>query len=318
MIPQEWLAQAASRLNDRIDKTPLLYDNKNDIYLKCENRQRTGSFKLRGALNKVLSLAEWERQQGIVTASAGNHGQGVALAARETGTQVIVFASQHAVPAKLEAMRTLGAEVRLVGGGYAQAEQAALAFAAHTRLTWVSPYNDGQVIAGQGTLGFELVEQIPAGVSCSVITPVGGGGLISGVGAAIEFTGRKHRLIGVQSEASPFMHSLYKTGSQEYVLETDSLADGLAGMVEPGSITIPMVQKYVQEFVLVTEEEIAQSIAYSWYHYGEKIEGSAAASLAAVLSGKYVKRPAVIILSGGNIQPELHNQICERWRDVSN
>jgi threonine dehydratase len=317
MIPQEWLTQAASRLKDRIEKTPLLYDNKNDIYVKCENRQRTGSFKLRGALNKVLSLVEWERQQGIVTASAGNHGQGVALAARETGAQVIVFASQHAVPAKLEAMRAMGADIRLVSGGYAQAEQAALAFAAQNRVTWVSPYNDGQVIAGQGTLGLELAEQLPVGMDCSVIAPVGGGGLIAGIGAAIEFTGRSHRLVGVQSEASPYMHSLYSTGSQENVHETDSLADGLAGMVEPGSITIPMVQKYVKEFILVTEEEIAQSIAYSWYHYGEKIEGSAAASLAAILNGKYLERPVVIILSGGNIQPELHNQICERWRDVS-
>jgi threonine dehydratase len=313
MIPEEWLIQAASRLKDRIEHTPLIYDKENDLYLKCENRQRTGSFKLRGALNKVLTLEPWERQQGLVTASAGNHGQGVALAAQETGAGVIVFASEHAVPAKLDAMRALGADIRLVEGGYAEAEKAALTFAAQNRSTWVSPYNDGQVIAGQGTLGLELIEQmsVPAPYTC--LAPVGGGGLIAGIGAAIRCTGQPVALIGVQSEASPFMYSLFHHHTQAGVVEYDSLADGLAGMVEPGSITIPMVQKSAAGFILVSEEEISQAIAYSWYHYGERIEGSAAAALAAVLSDKVTSRPAVVVLTGGNIQPEVHRQICQRW-----
>jgi threonine dehydratase len=315
MIPQEWLTQAASRLQNRIEHTPLIYDKQNDLYLKCENRQRTGSFKLRGALNKVLTLEPWERQRGLVTASAGNHGQGVALAARETGADVIVFASEHAVPAKLDAMRALGAEIRLVEGGYADAEKMALVYAEESRSTWVSPYNDGQVIAGQGTLGLEMIEQMPLREKYACLVPVGGGGLIAGIGAAIRFTGRSIALVGVQSEASPFMYRLYQHGSQADVVEDSSLADGLAGMVEPGSITIPMVQRNVDTFVLVTEEEISQAIAYSWYHYGEQIEGSAAAALAAALKGKIAQRPVVVVLTGGNIQPEIHRQICQRWHD---
>jgi len=315
MIPEEWLTQAASRLKNRIEITPLLYDKANDLYLKCENRQHTGSFKIRGALNKVLALSDWERRQGLVTASAGNHGQGVALAARETGAHVTVFASEHAVPAKLDAMRALGAEIRLTAGGYAEAERAALAYAAESRSTWISPYNDGQVIAGQGSLGLELIDQLPVQGKFTCLVPVGGGGLIAGIAAAVRYSGRPVKLIGVQSAASPFMYTLFNHGSQADVLELDSLADGLAGMVEPGSITIPIVQQNVDGFVLVTEEEIAQSVAYSWYHYGEQIEGSAAAALAAALTGKVNERPVVVVLTGGNIQPEIHTQICQRWRN---
>jgi threonine dehydratase len=316
MIPEVWLTQATSRLKDQIVHTPLTHDTTNDLYLKWENRQRTGSFKLRGALNKVLTLEDWERQRGLVTASAGNHGQGVALAAREAGAKVTVFASEHAVPAKLEAMRALGAEIRLVPGGYAEAEKTALSYAAQTQSTWVSPYNDGQVIAGQGTLGLEIIAQMPVHENYTCLVPVGGGGLIAGIGAAIACTGRRITLVGVQSEASPFMHTLYCHGAQEDVVEYESLADGLAGMVEPGSITIPMVQKFVDSWVLVTEEEISQAIAYSWYHYSEKIEGSAASALAAALTGKIAERPIVIVITGGNIQPEMHSQICDRWRDI--
>ncbi|MEN4041643.1 MAG: pyridoxal-phosphate dependent enzyme [Anaerolineaceae bacterium] len=313
MIPEEWLAQAASRLKDRIEITPLLYDHKNDLYLKCENRQRTGSFKLRGAYNKTLSLADWERQQGLVTASTGNHGQGVALAVREIGGYVTVFASEQAVPAKLEAMRALGARICLVAGGYTNAENAALAYAAESRSTWISPYNDGQVIAGQATLGLEIIRQAPGTGSFTWLVPVGGGGLIAGIAAALHYSRQPVTLVGVQSEASPFMYNLFKRGSQSDVVESDSLADGLAGMVEPGAITIPIVQQSVAEMTLVSEEEIAWAVAYCWYHYGERIEASAAAALAAALTGKISARPAVIVLSGGNIQPQVHQRICQQW-----
>jgi threonine dehydratase len=316
MIPYEWLTQAASRLHDRIERTPLTHDAKNDLYLKWENQQSIGTFKIRGALNKILTLENWERQQGLVTASAGNHGQGVALAGRETGTKVTVFASEHAVPFKLEAMRALGAEIKLVEGGYPEAEKAGIAYAAQNHSIWVSPYNDGQVIAGQGTLGLELIEQMPLHENYTCLVPVGGGGLISGIGAAITYAGRRISLVGVQSEASQSMYSIYHQKSQLHLVESESLADGLSGTIEPGSITIPLVQKYVNEFVLVNEEEIAQAIAYSWYHYSEKIEGSAATALAAALTGKVAHRPVVIVITGGNIQPEIHSQICERWRDM--
>lgn len=315
MIPYEWLEKAQQRIAPHIRETPLSYDGAQDIYLKWENRQLTGSFKVRGALNKVLTLQPWERERGLVAASAGNHGQGLALAGKLVGAPVTIFASEHAVSTKIEAMRALEANVVLVPGGYGEAEQAGLEYAATHDVTWVSPYNDGQIIAGQGTLGLESLRQLPNLSHSTWIVPAGGGGLISGVGAAIKSTPNalvkegERKLIGVQSEASPFLHAIYHHGSQEGIVELPSLADGLAGPVARGSITVPLVQGYVDDFILVNEEEITEAVRYAWHEYDERIEGSAATALAAVLSGKISTRPAIIVLSGGNIQPEVHDEI---------
>jgi len=319
MIPYSWLEEAAERIAPYIQNTPLTYDPNNDIYLKWENQQITGSFKARGALNKVLCLEDWEMERGLVAASAGNHGQGVALAGQIVNTSVVIFASEHAVPAKVAAMEKYGAEVRLVPGGYGEAEKAGLEYAAEHGATWVSPYNDGQVIAGQGTLGLELLQALTRVPKSTWVVPVGGGGLISGIGAAIDayYPDRseggksqfKPDLIAVQSEASPFFHSIYHSGTQTGVQELSTLADGLAGPVEANSVTISIVRRWVDQFILVTEEEIKQAIVYAWQRYHEKIEGSAATALAAVLTNKVNTRPSVIILSGGNIQPEVHAQI---------
>jgi threonine dehydratase len=317
MIPYSWLEQAAERIAPHVKKTPIIRDAENQIYLKLENQQVTGSFKVRGAINKVLTLQDWEREKGLVTASAGNHGQGVALAGKLVEAQVIIFASEHAVPAKIEAMQALGAEVRLVEGGYGEAEEAGLAYAASGGSTWISPYNDGQVIAGQGTVGLEILDQIPDLPNSTWVVPVGGGGLISGIGAAIKTdaiektTSRK--LIAAQSEASAFMHAIFEHGTQDGAVDLPSLADGLAGPVEANSITIPLVRRYVDEFVLVSEGDIAAAIAYAWKRYHERIEGSAAAALATVLSGKISSRPAIIVISGGNIQAEVHAEILGRY-----
>lgn len=309
MIPSEWLDQAALRIAPHIRRTLLTNDAELNLYLKWENQQVTGSFKARGALNKVLALEAWERQAGLVTASAGNHGQGVALAGRLTGSPVTVFASAHAVPAKLEAMRALGAEVRLVEGGYDAAERAAIQFAAETRRTWVSAYNDAQVIAGQGTIGLEMMADLPPDLSLTWLVPVSGGGLIAGVGAVLRRLSPRPRLVGVQSEASAFMHALFYRGSQEGVADLPTLADGLSGPVEAGSVTIPLVKELVDDILLVSEAEIEQAIAFAWRRYEQRIEGSAAVTLAAVLSGR-VRGPAAAVISGGNIQPEVHAAIC--------
>lgn len=322
MIPLEWLDQAARRLHGQVGQTPLTYDPELDLYLKWENRQLTGSFKIRGALNKIFSLEPWEQQRGLVTASAGNHGQGVAYAGQLVHARVIVFASDHAVPAKVEAMRALGAEVHLVDGGYEAAERTAQAYAAENGCTWISPYNDGQVIAGQGTVGKELVEQISEKQAAlfpqAVIVPVGGGGLISGVGMALQGLNPRPKLIGAQSTASPFFHALYYRKSQAGVVEEESLADGLAGAVEDGAITIPLVRGWADGLVLVTEDDIARAIAYAWQRFGEKIEGSAGAALAAALGIAESERPVAVILSGGNIQPEIHAGICRAFGSFSN
>lgn len=214
MIPSEWLDLATRRLQGQVHQTPLTYDADLDLFLKWENRQVTGSFKIRGALNKVLSLESWELQRGLVTASAGNHGQGVAVAGKQAGAPVIVFASSHAVPAKLEAMRALGADVRLVDGGYEAAEQTAQAYAVETQRTWISPYNDGQVIAGQATVGMEIVEQMAPETPGTVIVPVGGGGLVVGIGAVMARMDPRPRVVGAQSVASPFMYAIFTHGTQ--------------------------------------------------------------------------------------------------------
>jgi threonine dehydratase len=322
MIPEIWLHEAVDRLSGKIIQTPLTYDPALDAYFKWENQQRTGSFKLRGALNKILTLQRWELERGLVAASAGNHGQGVALAGGLSGATVTIFASENAVPAKLQAMRGLGAQVRLVGGDYGAAEQAGLAFAISNNATWISPYNDGQVIAGQGTLALEVLGQLQPSLSdtqsqtLTWIVPVGGGGLLAGIACALFAVHRQgqilHRIVAVQSEASPFFHEIYWHGTQEGVRELTSLADGLAGPVEAGSLTIPILRRYLSDFLLVSETAIQQAIGYAWQHYQQKIEGSAAAALAALLSGQVTARPALVVISGGNIQPEVHQQIISQ------
>ena len=315
-FPRQWLAEAQQRLAPHIRQTPLEYDSKHNIYIKWENVQRTGSFKIRGALNKILSLDDWELEKGVVAASAGNHGQGVALAARMRKVKAIIVASNHAVPSKLDAMRQLGAEIHLVDGGYELAEAEGIQLAEQTGAVWVSPYNDSMVIAGQGTIGLEIADQLGTTRLADIrviVMPIGGGGLAAGMGAAFEGLSGSIQLIGAQPEASPFFHAILTNGSQEGVVETESLADGLSGAVQEGAITIPLVKSYLTGITLVSEAEIEQAIAYAWYAHGQTIEGSAAAALAALLSGKVAHRPAVVVLTGGNIQSDTHTEICQRW-----
>jgi len=316
MIPYIWFEQARQRIVKHIIHTPLTYDSANNWHFKWENRQVTGSFKARGALNKILRLAPWELERGIVTASAGNHGQGVALAGRLVKARVTVFVSETAVPEKIRSIRKLGATILTVAGGYEVAERAGIEYAAANGSTWVSAYNDVQVIAGQGTIALEDLADRPQLSSATWVVPVGGGGLISGIAAALKSAPEKSiatRVVGVQSQASAFMHHLYHLGTQEGVLDLPSLADGLAGAVEHNSITIPIVKKYVDDLILVSEEEIAGAIAYAWRNYQEKIEGSAAAALAALLQRNISDRTIVCLISGGNIEPEIHQRIITSY-----
>ena len=252
MIPYEWLEQAEVRISPHIQKTPLTIDHKRGLIIKWENHQVTGSFKPRGALNKVLSLEEWERAAGLVAASAGNHGQGVALAGRLTGAKVEVFVSEHAVPAKIKAMQELGAKITFVKGGYAQAESAGREYSRTQHKVFISPYNDGQVIAGQATIGLEILREFNEPVK-NWIVPTGGGGLISGLGALLNKHAPRPRLIGVQAEASPFTYQLFHNHTQAGVQDLPTLADGLSGAVEEGSVTIPMIEEFVDDFLVVSE-----------------------------------------------------------------
>lgn len=321
MIPSEWLDQADERIAPHIVRTPLTHDAARNLYVKWENRQKTGSFKARGALNKILALEDWEREAGIVTASAGNHGQGVALAGQLTGARVTCFVSEHAVPVKVDAIRALGAEIVVVAGGYPEAEAAGRKFAMENHKTWVSPYNDGHVIAGQGTVALEVVDQIANLIGAGQIgnltymVPVSGGGLIAGIGAALTRLSPRPRLVGVQPETAPFMHGLFYRGSQADIPDLPSLADGLTGAVESDSVTIPMVKQLVDEIILVSEEEIARAVAFAFHEYGETIEPSGAVTIAAALRGSVGTGSQLAIVSGGNIQPEVHARIVADYAE---
>jgi threonine dehydratase len=315
MIPIEWVQKAAKHISHDIRETPLTLDNKHNFYLKWENHQVTGSFKARGAFNKVQVLEDWERKAGLITASAGNHGQGVAFAGQRFHIPVTIYASKNAVPNKIEAMRSLGAQVVLVPGGYGEAEKAGLAQAAQGNATWISPYNDGQIIAGQGTIALEIIRQLAAYQRFQIqdstwFVPCSGGGLLSGVGAVLASLEKRPRLVAVQAENSPFTHAIYHKGSQASITETPTLADGLSGPVEPNSITIPLIKAYADDFLLVNESQIREAVIFAWEHYEERIEGAAATALAAALNIEF-QRPAILIVSGGNIHPEIHKQIIQ-------
>lgn len=312
MIPHPWIEEASQRLSGTIVNTPMTYDAALDIFIKWETVQVTGSFKVRGALNRLLSMAPWELQQGVVCASAGNHGLGVAFACQQTQTLASVFVPENSSPVKIEGIRSLGAEVSMISGGYAKAEHAAKNFAAAQGRTWISPYNDGQIIAGQGTIAYEILVDYPDASDYTWIAPIGGGGLISGTAACLRAASSRPAIIGVQVEASPFFYSLYHFGHQKNIIEHETLAEGLAGAIEQNSMTIPIVRKSVQDIVLVSELELVQAIAYAWENYGEPMEPSGAAGLAAVLSGKVSAKPAVVIVSGGNITPADHLDLVQR------
>ena len=210
-------------------------------------------------------------------------------------------------------MKDLGAKVHLVEGDYSAAEKMAMRQAELTGKFFISPYNDVQIIAGQGTLGLELAGQTNQFEKIkSIVVPVGGGGLLSGIGISLEKLAEIPRLIGAQSEASSYMYSIYYKGTQANVIETDSLADGLSGEVDHQSVTIPPVDKYADEIVLVSEKDIEDAIRYAWEKHHQVIEGSGAVSLAVILKKKPIELPAVVIITGGNIQPEIHRAIIEK------
>ena len=209
-------------------------------------------------------------------------------------------------------MRSLGAMIHMVPGGYPEAETAGKAYAEEQGKTWVSPYNDGQIIAGQGTIGLELARELQEDVPVWLV-PVSGGGLLAGIGSSLQKQAQRPRLIGAQAEVAPFMHSLFYSDTQDGLPDLPSLADGLTGEVEHGSVTIPMVKQLVDEIVLVSEDEIARAMAFAWHMYEERIEGAGAVGLAAILSNKVEARPALVVVSGGNVQPEVHAEIVERF-----
>jgi threonine dehydratase len=264
------------------------------VYLKAENLQRTGSFKIRGAVNRIAMLSEAERAGGVVTASAGNHGQAVALAAREAGVKATVFMPQDAPMAKVDATRSYGAEVVLAGVDYDDA-QAAAEEAVEAGATFVHAFEDEVVIAGQGTLGLEIAEQVSdIEVLC---VPVGGGGLAAGIVVALKELRPEIRVLGIQAASCAPLAGGGRAGF--------TIADGIA-VKRPGALTSVILEELLEDVVTVTDEEIAQAIVLLLERVKLVVEGAGAASVAALLHGKVPGRgPACAVLSGGNIDASL-------------
>ena len=308
-VDRSLLEQARARLRQQVRLTPLICETTTGIWLKCENEQLTGSFKLRGALNRCLLLSPAELNQGLVAASAGNHGQGVAFAARLLDARATIVVPSDAIPCKVEAIRSLGADVQMVPGGYAAAEREGERLATATGGVWVSPYNDAEVIAGQGTVGLEILDEWGdenlRGPS-ELYVPVGGGGLAVGIGAALDRCRPQVRVIGVLPEASPYLHAFFHTGSMAGVVERPTLADGLSGPVEASSITLSLVRRYVDDMTLVSEREIREAMRWAHAH-GMVVEPSAAVAIAACLRRGSGIRLAVV--SGGNVDPGLWQEV---------
>jgi threonine dehydratase len=265
------------------------------VFLKAENLQRTGSFKIRGAVNKIASLTDEQRAAGVVTASAGNHGQALAVAAREAGVEATVFMPQDAPMAKVDATRNYGAEVVLVGEGYDESHAAADDFA-EQGATMVHAFEDEAVIAGQGTLGLELAEQLPDTVQVVVI-PVGGGGLASGIALALKDRRPGLRVVGVQAATCAPYAGLEPSGS--------TIADGIA-VKKPGELTRAILADKIDDWVTVEDDEIAQAMVFLLERVKLVVEGAGAASVAALLAGKIEgDGSACALLSGGNIDASL-------------
>ena len=279
------------------------------MWLKLENFQETGSFKLRGAFHKLLSLDEETRSRGVVAASTGNHGAGVAAAAAALGVEATIFAPETADPSKLVGVRERGAEVRQVGDDCLLAEAAAREEAAACDLTYISPYNDPMVIAGQGTVGLELEDQVPD--LDAVFISVGGGGLISGTGGYLRAAHRSVEVIGASPKNSAVMAASLREGRILDLPSDPTLSDGTAGGVEADSITFELCQEIIDDFVLVSEEAIAEGVRTIAHKHHNMVEGAAGTAVAAFmdmartqpsrLGGKNI----VIVLCGANIDPEV-------------
>jgi threonine dehydratase len=279
------------------------------VLLKCEHHQTTGSFKLRGATNAVLSLSDKERSRGVVTFSTGNHGRALSHAAIAAGTRAVVCMSALVPENKVAAIRALGADIRIVGRSQDEAERAAGELEKAEGLRRVSPMDDAAVIAGQGTLGMEVMEDAPE--LETVLVPLSGGGLISGVALAVKTLSPKTRIIGVGSKSCPAMAASLEAGRPIEVPEEPSLADSLGGGIGlENRHTFDMTKRYVDECVLVGEDDIAAAIRFAYEAEGEVIEGAAAVGIAVLLNGLVKPAgPAAIILTGKNIAPGLHRRI---------
>jgi threonine dehydratase len=289
------------------------------VWLKAENLQRTGSYKIRGAFHRLSRLTDDEKARGVVAASAGNHAQGVALAASRLGIAATIFMPAGVALPKLQATRAYGAETVLDGPSFTETLAAAQEFTARTGAVFIPPYDHEDIITGQATLGLEIIEQVPDVET--ILVPIGGGGLISGVARAAKLTaeaeGRSIRIIGVQAENAAAYPPSLAAGEKVSVPVEPTIADGIA-VGRPGTLNFPIVQQFVDEIVTVSDDDLARAILTLMERAKLVVEPAGAAGVAAILAGKvHATGPTVAILSGGNIDPLLMQRVIAHGLEAS-
>ena len=318
---------AAQSVGSMAHRTPLMLSQGlseqagANIYLKLENMQQTGSFKVRGAANRLLHMTQQERAAGVVTVSTGNHGKAVAYVAHRLGIRARVVVPDLVLPHKVEAMRQLGAEVIIAGSSQDEAELHACEMASRDgghpagALTMISPFDHPDIIAGQGTIGLELLEQLPE-VDTAII-PLSGGGLASGVGLALKCANPRIRVIGVSMERGAVMAASLKVGHPVQLREERTLADSLMGGIGlDNHYTFRMIQQYVDDMLLVSEEEIAAAMVYALRGERMVVEGGGAVGIAVILAGKVAGpwRNVAIVVSGGNADLNVLESLLRQGR----
>ncbi len=315
MFTIEKIFHAKEVLKGIAEETDVLRASKifcnNNIYLKAENLQNTGSFKLRGAYYKISQLSEEEKKRGVIACSAGNHAQGVALAASKNGIKSIICLPEGAPISKIVATKGYGAEVCMVKGVYDDAYQKALELKEKHGYTLIHPFDDEDVIAGQGTIALEILEQLPD--VDAIVVPVGGGGLISGIAYAIKQLKSKIKVYGVQAEGAPSMFESLKQGKRITLPGVNTVADGIA-VKQPGELTFEICKKYVDDIFTVSEDEIATAILMLMERKKMVAEGAGAVSVAATLFNKLPMKNKKVccLVSGGNIDVNKLNRVIIR------
>lgn len=310
VISPQQIEQAGQRLARYLLPTPLVYSRwlsqicGAPVYCKLENLQRTGSFKFRGAMNCLLQMPAADRARGVVTASAGNHGLGVATAARFLGAEATIFLPTSASPLKVAKLQKLGARLVQQGRDFDEAHAAAHVFAQERDLAFIHAFAQEEVIAGQGTVGLDLAEHMVTRPSV-VVVPVGGGGLAGGVAVILKARWPEAKMIGVQSEASPAMAQSLALGQVVETPIAPTIADGLAGRLVSEE-TLLLMQRYADDMLLVTEDSLRQAMREFYLHDGWRLEASAVAAAAALLQGKVntATGTIVLVITGGNISEE--------------
>lgn len=317
MVTRELIEAAADRIRSSIYESPLMHSKMlsrltgNSVFLKLENLQMTGAFKERGALNRILTLTDEERRQGVIAASAGNHGQGVAYHATQRGIPAQIWMPRLTPLIKLSATRAYGADVVLHGDNYDEACEAAIERSVQRKAVFIHPFDDDEVIAGQGTIGLELLRQNPA--LDVIVVPVGGGGLIGGIGCAVKECSARVEVIGVQTARLPSMQAALQQQGPVDLPAKSTLADGIA-VRRAGQRTLPLVSRYVDRIVTVDEDDIAAAILMLLEGEKTVAEGAGAVALAAVLQAKTGHRGKniAVLVSGGNLDVNLLARIIEQ------